>query len=99
MSINKWLVPLLCIFTTKVIIIGSLPETLALAIFAAFVIIQNHYDTHKEVKSYKDALEETKKEFALKFDSLTKEVDTTKTSIASFKIANSMRGFNGQQKG
>lgn len=86
MTMEKWLVPLVCLFAAKVVIVGfHLSETLALAVFAAFVLVKEHYDTHKEVRHYKEELE-----------LLKKEVETVKTSVAGVKLAAGMRGINGK---
>lgn len=94
---DKILVPLVCLFAAKVVILGvHYPEALALLIFAAFVLVKQHYDTHKSVNEYKKALEETKTSNLKEVEDLKKDIDMIKTSIASVKLANGMRGINGK---
>lgn len=94
---DKILMPLVCIFAAKVVVLGAhYPEALALLIFAAFVLIRQHYDTHKNINDFKKALEESKGNSLKELEDLKKDIDIIKTSIASVKLANGMRGINGK---
>lgn len=94
---DKILVPLVCLFTAKVVVFGvHYPEAIALLIFAAFVLVKEHYDTHKTINEYKKSLEDVKNHHSGELKELRKDIDMIKTSIASVKLSQGMRGINGK---